>query len=173
MSTDTKKTASRRKKAAVLGVAGVVGIGAALTMANWTDEESAGAELSAGEFELEISTDGENWQTGTTVSSYEVIDAIDSIDAWGPGDYAEGVIQVRLAEGTTHDATLTSVRAIDDTTGWDITGPDSVDQTLATGAEASFTVEVEATDALAQGASGEVVWTFTAEQQAENPAAED
>jgi len=52
----SQKTSPRRKKAAVLALAGVVGIGAAATMANWTDQEVAGAELEADTFNLQIAT---------------------------------------------------------------------------------------------------------------------
>ena len=146
-------------------------------MANWTDEESAGADLEAGQYNLQIATtavgaepgDGD-WVSGTTVNSFEDLEIMTG--PWGPGDYDDSDVHIRLEPDTTHDAQLTSSRT-EDTEYWDITGPDSVDQTLSVDDVATFTVTVamnqDAPDA-AQDTADSVVWTFTAEQLPNQPA---
>lgn len=172
-----KKSIQRRKKAAVLGVAGVVGIVAAATMANWTDEEFAGAEMTAGKFDLEIATtakgqkpgDGD-WVSSTTVDSFEDLEVM--AGPWGPGDYGTSDVHVRLEPGTTHDARLIGSRAVD-AEFWDITGPDSVDETLSEGDVAIFPVTVamnENAPSQVQGEVGTVVWKFQADQLPNEPA---
>lgn len=179
----TKKSTQRRKKAAVLGVAGIVGIGAALTMANWTDEEFAGADLEAGDFDLQIATTaaGESpgegdWVTGTTLEAFEDLEIMTG--PWGPGDYDESDVYVRLdPETTTHDAQLTIERTTDTAAAWNITGPDSVEQeVLGVGEVRYFPVTVAMSEDASgefQNAEGSVVWTFTAEQQPNMPEADD
>lgn len=167
----SQKTTQRRKKAAVLALAGVVGIGAAATMANWTDEEFAGADLEAGQFNLQIATtavgespEAEDWVDGTSVSAFEDLEIMTG--TWGPGDYDDSDVHVRLEPGTTHNAQLTSTRA-EDAEFWSVTGPDAVDQTLAQDDVATFTVTVQMDQDApneAQGQAEEVVWQFTAEQ---------
>lgn len=176
-----ENTGSRKKKIAGItagvGVLGIAALAIGGTTANWTDSESAGAEFTAGQLDLEIATTAvgespveEDWVSGTTVSDVDVISSIESITAWGPGDQAEGVVHVRLAEGTTHNAELVSDRVTDDSAGWTVTGPDEVNQVLNTGEVADFPVVVEMDadpENEFQGAAGEVVWEFNAQQQAQ------
>lgn len=166
------KTTQRRKKAAVLALAGVIGIGAAATMANWTDEEFAGVDLEAGEYNLQIATTAageapgpDDWVDGTTVSAFEDLDIMTG--PWGPGDFDNSDVHVRLEPGTTHNATLTSTRAVDTADAWQVEGPDAINQTLTRDGIATFPVTVQMNadaDNQTQGATGEVVWQFTAEQ---------
>ena len=166
----SQKTTQRRKKAAVLALAGVVGIGAAATMANWTDEAAAGADFQAGQLDLEIATTAvgetpgkQDWKTGTEV---EVADLGLKSAAWGPGDSDEAQIHVRLKEGTTHEATLTSTREVN-ADYWIIN--DTVKNVkLAPGQAETFTVTVQMDPEAsnnAQGTKGQVVWDFVAQQQ--------
>lgn len=176
----SQKTTQRRKKAAVLALAGVVGIGAAATMANWTDQEFAGADLQAGEYNLQLATtavgespESEDWVDGRSVSAFEDLEIM--AGPWGPGDSDSSDVHVRLEPGTTHNADLSSTRIVDEAGYWQVTGPDEVNQTLAQGDVATFTVTVQMnaeTDNEAQGATGEVVWQFTADQLPNAPGGE-
>lgn len=174
------KSTQRRKKAAVLGVAGIVGLGAAATMANWTDEEFAGADLNAGKFHLQIATTAhgdlpvdDDWEDGTTVDAFEHLEIKDG--PWGPGESEQSDIHIRLHPDTTHDAELTSTRTVDDAENWKVEGPDSEEVTLSRGVGnyVTFPVTVamhENSSNDAQGKTGEVVWEFDAKQQPNSPA---
>jgi len=169
----SQKTTQRRKKAAVLALAGVVGIGAAATMANWTDEAAVGADFEAGQLDLEIATTSvgetpgeKDWKTGSEV---DVADLGLKATKWGPGDSDESQIHVRLKEGTTHNAHLTSTLT-DNADYWTV-NDDVEDVELAPGQSETFTVTVQMDpDApnTAQGANGRVVWDFIAQQQSDN-----
>lgn len=182
MATETtaasQKTNQRRKKAAVLALAGVVGIGAAATMATWTEEATAGADLQAGQLDLEIATTkvgeppvDDDWKTDTEVEAFADLGLKST--GWGPGDSDEAQIHVRLKEETTHRASLTSTR--EDNADYWIISDDVKDVTLTPGQPETFTVTVQM-DAEAsnksQGATGGVVWEFVAEQLA-NDGGED
>lgn len=100
-----------RKKAAMSGAAaaGLIAVSAlaiAPTTAAWNDSESVGAEVSSGEFDLQISTDGgSTWQSqnGSTVSMNIPITG----NRWGPGDSATGSqLRLRMSPGTTHDGVI-------------------------------------------------------------------
>lgn len=161
--------------AAGIGALGVAALAIGGTAANWTDSESAGVDFQAGQFDLEIATtvvggtpDAGDWTTGSTVSSHEALSSIDSISQWGPGDSASATVHVRLADDTTHDATLTSDRESTNTTAWSISGPDDINQSLNTGQTAEFDIDVTMDNDPSndhQGDTADVVWTFTAEQQ--------
>lgn len=101
--TSSKKS---RKAAVIAGSAGVLGIAGVFAFANWTDNESVGANFTSGEFALEISTEqnpeGEwiNWQSDTVSYANLADGAPELLDPWAPGDQRGASFAVRLRQGS-------------------------------------------------------------------------
>lgn len=87
-----------RKIAAVLAGGLVLGIGAAATMAAWTDSQYATATFTSGVFALESSVDGNSWKKHI-VSDPAIISM--STSAMSPGVSSFGYLDVRTTKGST------------------------------------------------------------------------
>lgn len=101
------KSARSRKFKAVLAGGIVLGIGAAVTLAAWTDNEWAEGTFGAGSFNVQGSTDG------TTFADHESSDGaaqltfdLDGGDQLSPGDSVAAPFVLRLDETTTYDASV-------------------------------------------------------------------
>ncbi|GAA4924012.1 hypothetical protein [Nesterenkonia rhizosphaerae] len=110
--TASTKSTSRKKKAAVIGLASALGIGSLLTLAFWQDSESVGAEFSGGAFDLQIATtqspDGEwNWRSDNSSRAELSMSSLHT-DAvtWAPGDVRTVDFALALSEETTHDSAI-------------------------------------------------------------------
>lgn len=183
----TEKNTSKKFKAILAGGL-VLGIGAAVTMASWTDEEWASASFSSGEFVLESSTDGETFKSHTQVGdgqSSQLQFDLDTEDL-GPGQKLAAPFALRLADETTHDAVVKMSGPASDEMGltYDLEHVDSFDKcTTATqgttqGTAVGFDLEagedtsageaeilcfhVEASQDLKQDQSASPTWTFHA-----------
>jgi len=103
--TARRSTTSRKVKAILAGGL-VLGVGAAITLAAWNDSEFASGTFTAGQFNLEGSTDGtafaDHADSGTAAVVFDVTDYGDV----SPGDTMYEPFWVRLAENTTSAATL-------------------------------------------------------------------
>ncbi|WP_241156130.1 SipW-dependent-type signal peptide-containing protein [Leucobacter chromiireducens] len=179
---ETKRTGWTRARAVLAGGL-VLGVGTAVTLAAWTDTEWVRGVFGSGSFGIEGSADG------TAFSDHPVTGAPDTLtfqmnaDALAPGDAVYAGYAVQLIAGATHAANVTLTTDTSDA----ITGTSaSFVYTTAAGCSASafttgtdanvtsFTLatpetpaflcfQITADDTLPQGASGEIVWTFTAE----------
>ncbi|WP_166969995.1 SipW-dependent-type signal peptide-containing protein [Brevibacterium atlanticum] len=103
----TASTTRSRKFKAILAGGIVLGIGAAVTLAAWTDDEWAEGVFGAGSFNVEGSTDG------TAFTDHESADGAASLDFelpasdnLSPGDAVAAPFVLRLDESTTYDATV-------------------------------------------------------------------
>lgn len=106
MSTSTTSPQRGRKIRALLAGGLVLGVGAAVTLAAWTDEEWAIGNFGAGSFNIEGSTDGtdfadHNSEAGAAVLPFE-IDA----ENLSPGDSVAAPFVVRTDAATTYGATV-------------------------------------------------------------------
>lgn len=100
-----------RKLAALLAGGLVLGVGTMATLASWNDSEFASATFTAGRFNLEGSTDGgATYTEHSTAEAAGVIDFAVPVNNLSPGEIIDGSFPVRLAAGTTHDATLRATK---------------------------------------------------------------
>lgn len=108
----TTRTGRGRKVAALLAGGLVLGVGTMSTLASWNDSEFASATFTAGRFNLEGSTDGGlSFTEHSSVDSAGAIDFSVPVDNLSPGEIITGSFPVRLAAGTTHDASLRATKA--------------------------------------------------------------
>ncbi|MGQ7787397.1 SipW-dependent-type signal peptide-containing protein [Nesterenkonia sp. PF2B19] len=102
--TPAQKTARRRKVQAVLAGGLVLGLGAAVTMANWNDSEFAEGLFGSASFNLEGSTDGEAYNDHDAVD--EAAQLTFAADNMTPGQTVYAPFWVRLDADTTIDGTV-------------------------------------------------------------------
>jgi predicted ribosomally synthesized peptide with SipW-like signal peptide len=95
-STPPSTTPSRRRKITKFGLAAVavLGVGAALTSAAWSDNVWFGGTATAAKFELSGSVDTIDWVAGST-SSVSIQLPADTLKAIGPNVSDEVVVYVR------------------------------------------------------------------------------
>lgn len=177
-----QSTRSRKLKA-VLASGAVLGIGAAVTLAAWTDNEAATASFSSGVFLLESTTDGDSW----TSNEEPVALSFDASDLT-PDDSVAALFGLRLSDETTFDAALDMATVGEGMTGvtydlyevadaadctTDLTGESLITDSALDGGELTgealaqdepllLCYVVSADDTLEQTASGSATWTFTA-----------
>ncbi|MFB4352788.1 SipW-dependent-type signal peptide-containing protein [Microbacterium sp. LS_15] len=112
VTTDTRRTDSRRKVLAVLAGGVVLGVGVGVTLAAWNDSEFATGTFGAGSFNLEGSTtsattgyDDHNIDNGDAAAS--LVFQLPAVAAsMSPGDVVYAPFWVRLDATTTNAATL-------------------------------------------------------------------
>lgn len=115
MSASTTSTSARgRKVRAILAGGLVLGVGAAVTLAAWTDQEWAVGSFGAGSFNIEGSTTGEEASftdhespAGAATLGFEV-----GAGNLSPGDTVAAPFVLRTDETTTYDATVALTSAI-------------------------------------------------------------
>lgn len=104
------KTSTRsRKFKAILAGGIVLGVGAAVTLAAWTDQEWAEGIFGAGDFNVEGSTTGAEDSFDDHTSSdgaAELSFELPASDNLSPGDAVAAPFVLRLDEATTYDATV-------------------------------------------------------------------
>lgn len=101
----SKKNTSKKAKAILAGGL-VLGVGAAVTLASWTDEQWANASFSSGEFVLESSTDGVNFESHAKNDAVLDFDN-DIAKNLAPGQEIIAPFALRLSADTGHDARVT------------------------------------------------------------------
>lgn len=104
----TKSTRSRKFKAILAGGI-VLGIGAAVTLAAWTDDEWAEGVFGAGSFNVEGSTTGAEdsfTDHNSSDGAAELSFSLDRGDNLSPGDTVAAPFVLRLDDATTYDATV-------------------------------------------------------------------
>ncbi|GAA2028179.1 hypothetical protein GCM10009720_04950 [Yaniella flava] len=105
--TEPQKTTSRKVKALLAGGL-VLGVGAAVTLAAWTDQEWAEGIFSTGSFNIESSVSGEEGsfndhtpeEDGVAALTFELAGA----DNMAPDDTVSAPFVLRLDESTTYNA---------------------------------------------------------------------
>ena len=109
MSGTTPEAPRRRKVLALLAGGTVLGLGTVVTLAAWTDSEFATGTFTAGTFDLEGAA-GESGSTPAFTQNETAPGAplVFSVDATNlsPGDTTSAPFAVRLATGTTFDASV-------------------------------------------------------------------
>jgi predicted ribosomally synthesized peptide with SipW-like signal peptide len=185
-------TRRRRKKLLAIGAGGLVlGVGAAATMAAWTDTERSTADFTAGLFDLVGSADGTTFTSNPDSPGLEIsFDADSTLLSPGTTTYAPYAVQLVAGTGYAADVVLTASAG---------TGPAAdaltytILQTSTFGCDAGTTGTTVATDlpatstpvmplfsldaaeeptflcfrvtadeTLAQGSAGSIEWTLTA-----------
>jgi predicted ribosomally synthesized peptide with SipW-like signal peptide len=102
------ETASRsRKVKAVLAGGMVLGVGAAVTLAAWTDYEFVSNEFTSGTFNVQGSVDGTTFADHPAVGQAATLQFAGDFANLSPGTTVASPFVLRLAEGTTYDATVT------------------------------------------------------------------
>lgn len=180
----------RRKLLAVTAGGLVLGIGAAVTLASWTDTEVAAADFGAGTFALESSTDGETFGDHTPPAEALTLSFDELAQNLSPQDEATAVYAVRLDQASTYAATVSgsvaatgnaadnlsyTIEQVSDIDGGTSVGSALVTDeavTAGTAHEGMFDltalsdvvylkVTVAADDDLGQGETADVTWTLT------------
>lgn len=118
MSTEVRSTETqeaiilrrRRRKARALLAGGLVlGVGGAVVLAAWTDDEFVTGLFSAGQFNLEGSVDGSTYADHDTAGSAATLSFSLPVDELAPEETVYAGFWVRLAAGTTNPADLSLV----------------------------------------------------------------
>lgn len=189
--TDQDDRSRRRHKLLALGAGGLVlGIGAAVTMAAWTDTERSNADFSAGRFGLQSSADGSTFSDNPASPGLDLsFDSASALMSPGVTSYAAYAVQLSAdsdyaADVVLTDSTGTGAAAADltytvlrtDTFGCTAatTGTELVADQPATAAPgtplfsldqaetpAFLCLQVTAGDGLTQGSTGTIDWTLT------------
>lgn len=102
---DQRRT-TRRKVRALLAGGLVLGVGAAVVLAAWTDDEFVTGIFSAGQFDLQGSTDGVTFADHESVGGAASLSFSVPVTELAPDDTVYAGFWVRLAEGTTDPASL-------------------------------------------------------------------
>lgn len=111
----------RRRIALALAAGGLVlGVGAAITLAAWNDSEFATGTFSAGEFDLQGSTDGAAFSSSPEAPGKTLTFALDA-DALSPGDVVYAPFAVQLSADSDYAADVALAHTIDGLIGEDLT----------------------------------------------------
>lgn len=143
--TTTRRRRSRMIRAILAGGL-VLGVGAAVTLAAWTDTENVYGDFTVGKFNLEGSLDNAaTFSDHAAPGSPLVFKLPATVAALSPGDSVYAPLSLRLAAGTTNSATITvaSTLTSGSVAGLSLvvynTGTSTVcDNTVTTGAIAGF-----------------------------------
>lgn len=184
-------TRRRRKKLLAIGAGGLVlGVGAAVTMAAWTDTERSTGDFAAGSFDLVGSADGTTFTSNPDSPGLEIsFDAESGLLSPGTTTYAPYAVQLGAGSDYAADVVLTGSTGTGtaaagltytivqtDTFGCDAgtTGTALVTDQPATGTPgtslfsldaaeepAFLCFQVTADDTLTQGSTGSIEWTLT------------
>jgi len=174
------------KAKAILAGGLVLGVGAAITLAAWTDEEWAIGEFGAGNFGIQGSTDNASWGDHVDEDSAAPLSFGVAAENLAPGDEVYAPFAVRLADDSNYAADVTVAQTggltglsasfvetaafgCDDGSDFDGGTPVAgngftLDETKDT---RYLCFKVTADDDLAQGTSGDFLWEFAAESGAE------
>lgn len=106
MSTPTSTPQRGRKLRALLAGGLVLGVGAAVTLAAWTDDEWAIGDFGAGTFGIEGSTDGTTFDDHPTEGEAAGLEFELAAQNLSPGDVVAAPFAIRTTAETTYDATV-------------------------------------------------------------------
>lgn len=174
------------KARALLAGGLVLGVGAAITLAAWTDNEWARGLFGSGTFGIEGSTDGSAFSEHPTSGAPAQLNFAVGADNLAPDSEVYAGFAVRLEADSTYAATVAVAQDMTDaltgtTASYVYTTGAACDATaFAAGTNpngpsfeldalndpAFLCFKVVADDTLPQGADGSITWTFTAESGA-------
>ena len=119
MSTESNVSTRGRKIRAILAGGLVLGVGAAVTLAAWTDDEWAIGDFGAGTFGIEGSTDGTAFAEHPTEGDAAALEFELAAENLSPTDVVAAPFAMRTTAETTYAATvsLASTAASTDLTG--------------------------------------------------------
>src|SRR5699024_1889520 len=83
----------------------VLGVGAAITLAVWTDDEFATGSFEAGTFEFQGSADGDTFSDNPEAPGQPITFGVEA-ENLSPGDSVSGAYTVLVTENSTDDATV-------------------------------------------------------------------
>lgn len=101
-----KRQLRGRKAKALLAGGLVLGVGAAITLAAWTDNEWVSNIFTAGQFNVQGSTNGTDYADHASEASAAELSFAGDFDSLEPEETVYAGFWVRLAAGTTSPATL-------------------------------------------------------------------
>jgi predicted ribosomally synthesized peptide with SipW-like signal peptide len=104
--TTTKRRWRGRRLRAILAGGLVLGVGAAVTLAAWTDNEYATGTFTAGQFNLQGSTDGTNYSDHNSSAGAAALSFSTPFSNLAPSQTVYAGFWLRLATGTTTAANL-------------------------------------------------------------------
>lgn len=138
--TEPKKQTSRKVRALLAGGL-VLGVGAAVTLAAWTDQEWATGIFGAGSFNIQSSADGETFDDHETQGDAAALTfELPGAQNLSPGDTVAAPFALQLDADTTYDANVTLTEATVDPAAADLTyGIITVDDVAACTPEATGT----------------------------------
>lgn len=168
----------RRKLYAILAGGLVLGVGAAMSLAAWNDSEFATGTFTAGEFNLQGSTDGSTWTDHASEDNAATLSFSANFDNLSPDDvvYAPYALQLDATSNATLTTTAPEVTgalasdlsfaAVATTAfGCDATAfaeGSAVPTTIDDGETINLCLQVTADDNFTQGATATAVWQWTA-----------
>lgn len=100
------RTDTKRKVRALLAGGVVLGVGAAVTLAAWTDQEWAVGNFAAGSFNIEGSTNGTDFTDHPSEGGAAVLAFDLAAENLSPGDSVAAPFVVRTDAATTYGATV-------------------------------------------------------------------
>ena len=100
-----------RKVNALLAGGLVLGVGTAVTLAAWTDQEWATGTFSAGSFNVEGSTNGTDFSSHPTSDEAAALSFEVAADNLAPGDKVAEAFVLRTAAGTAYEASVDLIAA--------------------------------------------------------------
>lgn len=103
----TEKNTSKKAKALLAGGL-VLGVGAVVTLASWTDQEWASASFQSGSFTIESDAhDGKGFDSRSDIDGSTLNFEMPRTGKLGPNEKVAAPLSLRLDKDTTHDATVT------------------------------------------------------------------
>ena len=170
------------KARAILAGGLVLGVGAAITLAAWTDQEWAKGVFGSGQFGIQGATDGSTFAEHPDQASAATLNFQIGADRLAPNDTVYAGYAVRLAPGTTNQADVTvtqddSAKIAGTTASYRYTTSATCDATAyaagtnengtsfeltALGTPVYLCFRVSADSTLPQGQSGTILWNFAA-----------
>lgn len=183
---DERRTRRGRKVKAVLAGGIVLGLGAAVTLAVWTDNEFVNGVFATGEFVFDGSTDGAAFADHATSPGAPLAFELATAQAMTPGDSVSAPFAIRLQTSqaaaeveltnATTDAATGYTYSVTETTAFGCGGGTSVIPSTALGAGAgtaslgsmanddvrNFCFTVTAGPSIAQSTTTTAIWQFAA-----------
>lgn len=113
-----KKKGNKKTIAAAVSVGALLALGGG-TMATWVDDESAQAQITTGNMNMQISNDGQETWVDDDVVSIDIAGISDDVggDTWRPGDTASAELDLRLDEASSVNAVVTAADVEEEITG--------------------------------------------------------
>lgn len=176
-----RRAAKRRKLGALLAGGLVLGVGAAVTLASWNDSEFAKANLTAGTFVFQGSTDGTTFADHASSGGAASLTFTTGFDKLSPNDVVYAPYALKLTGSSPATLTPTAPAVTGALSGkatfaavqtatfgcnaGAFTGGTTLVTTMSPGDTVNLCLKVTASPTIAQGDTGAVVWQWDAVSQ--------